>query len=385
MKFCLLILTILAVVVNGNTKANVLQFENLGYSGTYNPVLELKNIDSDSCTCVLGDPVAFNGTAAPLNEQLSVHFRGPLILHKFAAYYSPNFITNNDNSDSWNRIAYYDDSQGTANNVTFLTNAGANSSCLGNGLSYAGSDGISKASSATILGENTLIHSNEEFVIFSNLSCGSSSLQGDCGVYRPNIPAFKGYDGTVKMFLFEFEMPQENNGNEDIINYNSPAIWLLNAQIPRTSQYSMNSNCSCWASGCGEFDIFEIMNNTHSTELLTTIHDYQGTDNINTGIIIPGYIERNFNSVMKGGVIFDNSGNAVVFMSNSTTFNNTITAATANGWISKAGNVVNDALSSVSYVPPKSSSKSKGDAGQIDKSFMSQITLGIFSLIFWLT
>ncbi len=42
-------------------------------------------------------------------------------------------------------------------------------------------------------------------------------------------------------------------------NGDMPAIWLLNAQIPRTSQYGDNPDCSCWTSGCGEFDLFEIL------------------------------------------------------------------------------------------------------------------------------
>ena len=42
-------------------------------------------------------------------------------------------------------------------------------------------------------------------------------------------------------------------------NADMPAIWLMNAQIPLTSQYGENPDCSCWTSGCGEFDIFEIL------------------------------------------------------------------------------------------------------------------------------
>lgn len=38
-----------------------------------------------------------------------------------------------------------------------------------------------------------------------------------------------------------------------------PAIWLLNAKIPLTSQYPMNPDCSCWKSGCGEFDVLEVL------------------------------------------------------------------------------------------------------------------------------
>ena len=42
-------------------------------------------------------------------------------------------------------------------------------------------------------------------------------------------------------------------------NGDMPAIWLENAQIPLTSQYGTNPECSCWTSGCGEFDIFEVL------------------------------------------------------------------------------------------------------------------------------
>jgi len=47
-------------------------------------------------------------------------------------------------------------------------------------------------------------------------------------------------------------------GTNEYVPVNRPAIWMLNAQIPRTLQYG-NADCSCWASGCGEFDIFEVL------------------------------------------------------------------------------------------------------------------------------
>lgn len=32
-----------------------------------------------------------------------------------------------------------------------------------------------------------------------------------------------------------------------------PAIWMLNANIPRTIEYGLaDGNCNCWESGCGE-------------------------------------------------------------------------------------------------------------------------------------
>lgn len=369
------------------SSANVLQFENLGYSGTYNPVSALNDIYSDQCSCDSGNPVQFSGVTSPLDDQLSVHFRGPLILHKFGVYYSSNFELDNDNSQAWERIAYYDGEQGTANNVTFLTNDGRESNCLGKGLAYACPHGLQASETPNVLDGDTLISSNEEFIIFSGETCGSSSLNGDCKVYRDDIPAYKGFDGRVKMFLFEFEMPQESKYDEDHIHYNAPAIWLLNAQIPRTSQYSMNSTCSCWASGCGEFDIFEIMNNTDSTSLLSTIHNYQGTNNVNQGIVIPGSIERSTTEVMKGGVFFDNDGNAVVFMSDNTSMDDNISARNVNSWVREAGssgNSVVESLSSVSFSPANSrASSSQGAGHKIENSMTSRIGLAFFGLLFW--
>lgn len=34
-------------------------------------------------------------------------------------------------------------------------------------------------------------------------------------------------------------------------NGDMPAVWMLNANIPRTAQYGPKG-CSCWESGCGE-------------------------------------------------------------------------------------------------------------------------------------
>ena len=99
-----------------------------------------------------------------------------------------------------------------------------------------------------------------------------------------------------------------------------PAIWLLNDHIPRTSQYPTNPNCSCWNTGCGEFDIFEVMNGTERNNLYSTFHTFQGIEYLGYGIQADGYIPRDTEGTMKGGVLFDSKGNTVVFMSNDTTF-----------------------------------------------------------------
>lgn len=58
------------------------------------------------------------------------------------------------------------------------------------------------------------------------------------------------------MFVITFSMPLSGKST---FNGDMPGIWLLNAQVPLTSQYGTNADCSCWKSGCGEFDIFEVL------------------------------------------------------------------------------------------------------------------------------
>lgn len=63
-----------------------------------------------------------------------------------------------------------------------------------------------------------------------------------------------GFAGPNKIFFFEFDMPLDGNQG---FNGDLPAIWTLNAQIPRTLQYG-KAECSCWQSGCGEFDVSSV-------------------------------------------------------------------------------------------------------------------------------
>ncbi|CAI5756353.1 unnamed protein product [Candida verbasci] len=365
-------------------EVSVIQFNNLGYTGYYSEVSELNDIDSHSCSCqVSSDVVKFSGPNAPLNEEVSVHFRGPIILNRFASYVSDNF-TFNENSGNWTRISYYDDQRQVAENVTFLTKAGEDSICLGRALTYADSDGVSKANKSTILGEDTLIGSNEEYAIFSNISCGESGLNNDCGVYRPDIPAYHGFYGTTKMFLFEFQMPNDTSG-ANISNYNMPAIWLLNAKIPRTSQYSQNVNCSCWRSGCGEFDIFEVMNTTEYLNLYSTLHDYQGTDDIENGLA-EGYMERDLNNIMVGGVAFDSEGTVNVWLSKDTIFDSSISANVVNSWLGKIDDdAVTTSLSSISLAAPTGSStgssSKKSDGVIYQAGLWTQLLFGLICII----
>lgn len=339
-----------------------ISFSNVGFNGSYTPVKSIKNADKDSATCSVGDKKWFTGPNAPISEDVSVHFRGPLVLHKFAFYNASTFtVGDNRTSSNWNRVAYYDADSQAAENVTFLTNAGKDSPVLGKALSFAGTDGVSSSSSSSVLAKDTLVGSGGEYSIFSNVTCPKSGYNKACGVYRSGIPAYHGFSGATKMFLFEFEMPTETKSNSSSFEfYDMPAIWLLNDQIPRTSQYPTKANCSCWASGCGEFDIFEIMNGTERNHLYSTFHTFQGIEDLGTGIQANGYIARDTSSTMKGGVVIDSDGNTVVFVSNSTTFDETLNAETVNGILASypEDKVYSNELASISATLPATTSKS---------------------------
>lgn len=56
----------------------------------------------------------------------------------------------------------------------------------------------------------------------------------------------------------------QNHGTDQGLLSDAPAWWFLNAAIPRVLQYGSDRNnmpCSCWSTGCGEFDAFEVLGN----------------------------------------------------------------------------------------------------------------------------
>jgi hypothetical protein len=56
-------------------------YNNLGFSGTYNAVTSFNSDGQCSST-----PQSFSGSLAPLDEELSFHFRGPVNLKQFGVY-----------------------------------------------------------------------------------------------------------------------------------------------------------------------------------------------------------------------------------------------------------------------------------------------------------
>ena len=121
--------------------------------------------------------------------------------------------------------------------------------------------------------------------------------------------------------MIEYEMPMDGmNGFEG----NMPAIWLLNAKIPRTDQYG-DAGCSCWESGCGEFDIVEALNDG-STFLKSTLHD-------NTPGGDSDYLVRPETNTMRLAVVFSSASSTIHIqvLPDSTNFSSSITAGEIEG------------------------------------------------------
>lgn len=223
---------------------------------------------------------------------------------------------------AWSQIASYDAGAGSANGLVFLNNLGGGGSGVfdytwGNSLSYAGSDGVSCASSPQTLSQTT-VPSNKEFIIFTDNECGN----GGCGYTRPGTVAYHGFDGAYKVFVFEFSMPTDHATG---FNADMPSVWLLNAQIPRTLQYG-EASCSCWKSGCGELDLFEVLN-AGNNRLTNSVHDNHsgGTGN---------YFARPTQGTLKAAAVFDGSSVSIVEIPE---IPDSIDDGTIQSWLQQAG------------------------------------------------
>jgi len=107
------------------------------------------------------------------------------------------------------------------------------------------------------------------------------------------------FAGADKIFLIEFSMPIDGTTR---FNADMPAIWMLNAQIPRTLQYG-NAQYSCWESRCGEVDIAEALL-ARSTYLKSTLHT-------NTPSGDSDYFLRPTSGTMKLAVVFSSINSTV--------------------------------------------------------------------------
>ena len=196
-------------------------------------------------------------SASPLTNSVTADAQSLTPSEPVAATNKPTSSQNT--SPVLSQVAYYSAEEGAAKGLVFLNHFGGHGSgvwdpTFGSSLSYANTTGTGGSPGRQVLG-NVLLPSGSEVVLMSDEPC--SDGDASCGFYRPGSVAFHGFQARQRVFIFEMSMPNDNDtyGNASEI-VNMPAIWFLNAQIPRTLQYG---NCSCWSSGCGEFDSFEVL------------------------------------------------------------------------------------------------------------------------------
>jgi len=171
-------------------------------------------------------------------------------------------------------------------NVLFMNNKGGDStsgtwsSCFGNSLSYCSADGLHPATSPTCLQKGILIPSNNEYSIWQSAKCGG----GDSCGYSYGPLAYRGWGGCQKTMVIEFSAPSDGKTG---FNMDMPAVWMLNAQIPRTLMYPAHKQWSCWPK-CGELDCFETLSAEAKEYMVATIHNAQGSKPDGSGGIMGG-------------------------------------------------------------------------------------------------
>ena len=438
MRFSTSILLALIATVNagctndgGNwycAETNKIVFNGIGFDGSYDDVVSMN--ENGQCT---QETKHFSGNLSPLDEELSVHFRGPIKLLQFGVYTPSNNNAKRDEEEdctttqhvhhkhkratafaevthtiyvdgngvsvteevpstavpnapapvvpnaapsavspiagvagqgkayrslstlsaptttssgakpsstaeadgAWERVSYF--TPGSADNLVFMnyyggSGSGVWSAGLGNSLSYSNSDCSGGSANPVALG-NSLIPSNNEYIIFSGEKCSGN----DCGFYREGIPAHHGFGGANKIFVFEFEMPTDKAGG---LNGDMPAVWLLNAKVPRTLQYG-NAQCSCWSTGCGELDLFEILA-PGSDKMICHLHDGQGASGNTGGGGSADFFARPTLGSFKAAAVF--VGSSIHILEVSDNFGSSLDEATVQKWINQSGS-----LASIGY------------------------------------
>ena len=274
---------------------------SVGGSGVYGRVVNMNpGVFGQACPsnqCVQQDtPVA--GSLAPFNDEVSVSFRGPLILSNVAVY-EPS---STDDDDDWTQVSVYArDSPELDSNVVFLNNKGDGdtsgiwTSCGGNSQSFASPDASQVSRGPQhFRGE---LDGQTEVSIMSGDPCTSGSSSSSCGFSRGE--AYHGWKGSSsgdKIFVIKAQMPDSGNPNHG----NLPAIWMLHSSVLRTAQYGCNCRGMGSNGGCGEFDVAEVLP-ANPNVLTSTIYSFKGSRGTS------GYAARPKDAPVTFVVIFDSA------------------------------------------------------------------------------
>ncbi|THH16699.1 hypothetical protein EUX98_g9259 [Antrodiella citrinella] len=252
-----------------------LKYTSVGGSGSYNQVTNMIQGAWPTCTanpsCITA-PKQVSGNLAPFDEEMTAVLRGPMTLHNIAVYQPTN-----SSAATWKRTSNW--AQGSApDNLVFMSNSGGGVSgewdtCGGASQAYSDGafTGAAASANADIYGAN--LPGTNEVNIVTSQTCADSPCDGFA-----RGTASHGWAGS-KAFVFEFEMPQDGTSNP-------PAIWLLNQQVVNSAQYGCNCRGMGGSGGCGELDLFEVLN-TNLNQGITEIYSFKGATGSGDGNFWP--------------------------------------------------------------------------------------------------
>ncbi|KAJ9118159.1 hypothetical protein QFC22_004063 [Naganishia vaughanmartiniae] len=241
-----------AIIAGGRMTA--IKYTNVGGSGSYQRVTNM--IPGKGITCVspndfcVKSPVSVSGSLAPFDADLTLVFSGPLTIYNISVYQPAN----DSPSADWTKVSRFKAEKANPKNLVFMNNLGGTKSgvwdaCGGASQSYASGDLVGSVSTANEEVFNGFVPRGLDVNIMTSAECSSSKCPG---FYRGTSNV--GWSGS-KLFVLEFDMPGGNDNPDK-----PPAIWALNGEVVRSTQYG----CNCrgmggenGAGGCGELDILE--------------------------------------------------------------------------------------------------------------------------------
>ncbi|DAZ95396.1 TPA: hypothetical protein N0F65_001054 [Lagenidium giganteum] len=208
--------------------------------------------------------VSHNSRVGPLNEEVSLVFRGPMDIEQIAVY--------DGQAGSWRRVSSYDRASGNTNNLVFMNNKNIDWTGSSHGpQGYASFDGLTSVGQPTRFGgwlaeatdpSNNYggpgVHSGAEVNIMTGEKCNGQCI----GFHGAND--HHGWGGGRKMFVTKVKMPSSNKAP------NQPAVWMLNAQVLHSNQYTCNCRGMGPRGGCGELDIAEVIETNPGRDRVST-------------------------------------------------------------------------------------------------------------------
>ncbi|GLD92862.1 hypothetical protein PINS_up001441 [Pythium insidiosum] len=225
---------------------------------------------TDVATCAK-QPHSMYSPVSPLDDDVTIVFRGPMTIHNIAVF-------DGSNNGTYTKVSSYAKG-GAATNLVFMNNRNIDYSGKSAPQGYATQDGRGKADQSTAfsgeLGGATKPHGYSQYAdektgaevnIFTDKKCGKDV---ECkGYYDKDGTAHAGWAGGKKIFVTKVQMPHA--GAPDM-----PAIWMLNGQIVRSNQYQCNCRGMGKVGGCGELDIAEVIEKDLNV-VATHYYFYQG-------------------------------------------------------------------------------------------------------------